>query len=542
MSGRRILPVSKRIILTLLVAALLGVILAVFPGCGVTNPVAQTTYGKIQGQVGPQGILAFKGIPYARPPVGELRWKPPQPPEPWSGTLMATQYGPVAPQTVDALEPSSGLEQSEDCLSLNVWTPGVDEKRRPVMVWIHGGGWRNGSSADESYEGWPTAKRGDVVVVSMNYRLGTLGFLYLGGVGGPQYAESGNLGILDQEAVLKWVRDNIAAFGGDPGNVTVFGESAGSMSVCTLMSMDSAKGLFRRAIGESGALNTIRSIGYASEVTNRFMAMAGVTDMTGLQSLTTEQIVKAQGDLMAGQFQADTLFGPLVDATALPEPPLHAIASGSAKDVDFLTGTNLDEVRLWAFYIPGLLEVPIQTAVQYMPMLSKSLGTYVERIAASYKSRRPTATDGDITMAVGTDVIFRVPAIRVAEVQSALQPKTYMYLFTWPTPVQGGIFGSCHSLELFFVLDRLHAGNSVAVLGNDPPQKLADMMQDSWIAFAKTGNPNNTSIPNWPAYNTRTRATMIFNVNPLVQNDPYGEDRLVWDGIPFDSVTPSPSF
>ena len=542
MSGRRILPVSKRIILTLLVAALLGVILAVFPGCGVTNPVAQTTYGRVQGQVGSEGILAFKGIPYARPPVGELRWKPPQPPAPWSGTLMATQYGPVAPQTVDALEPSSGLEQSEDCLSLNVWTPGVDEKRRPVMVWIHGGGWRNGSSADESYEGWPTAKRGDVVVVSMNYRLGTLGFLYLGGVGGPQYAESGNLGILDQEAVLKWVRDNIAAFGGDPGNVTVFGESAGSMSVCTLMSMDSAKGLFHRAIGESGALNTIRSIGYASEVTNRFMAMAGVTDMTGLQSLTTEQIVKAQGDLMAGQFQADTLFGPLVDATALPEPPLHAIASGSAKDVDFLTGTNLDEVRLWAFYIPGLLEVPIQTAVQYMPMLSKSLGTYVERIAASYKSRRPTATDGDITMAVGTDVIFRVPAIRVAEVQSALQPKTYMYLFTWPTPVQGGIFGSCHSLELFFVLDSLHAGNSAAVLGNDPPQKLADMMQDSWIAFAKTGNPNNTSIPNWPAYNTRTRATMIFNVNPLVQNDPYGEDRLVWDGIPFDSVTPSPSF
>ena len=542
MSGRRILPVSKRIILTLLVAALLGVILAVFPGCGVTNPVAQTTYGQVQGQVGPQGILAFKGIPYARPPVGELRWKPPQPPAPWSGTLMATQYGPVAPQTVDALEPSSGLEQSEDCLSLNVWTPGVDEKRRPVMVWIHGGGWRNGSSADESYEGWPTAKRGDVVVVSMNYRLGTLGFLYLGGVGGPQYAESGNLGILDQEAVLKWVRDNIAAFGGDPGNVTVFGESAGSMSVCTLMSMESAKGLFHRAIGESGALNTIRSIGYASEVTNRFMAMAGVTDMTGLQSLTTEQIVKAQGDLMAGQFQADTLFGPLVDGTALPEPPLHAIASGSAAGVDFLTGTNLDEVRLWAFYIPGLLEVPIQTAVQYMPMLSKSLGTYVERIAASYKSRRPTATDGDITMAVGTDVIFRVPAIRVAEVQSALQPKTYMYLFTWPTPVQGGIFGSCHSLELYFVLNSLHAGDSVAVLGNNPPQKLADMMQDSWIAFAKTGNPNNKSVPDWPAYNTQTRATMIFNVNPSVQNDPYGEDRRVWYAIPFDSVIPSPSF
>ena len=542
MSERRIPPVSKKIILALLVVALLGVILAVCPGCGVTNPVAQTKLGKVQGQAGSEGILVFKGIPYAKPPVGELRWKPPQPPEPWSDTLRATQYGPVAPQTVDALEPSSEVEQSEDCLSLNVWTPGIDDKRRPVMVWIHGGGWTNGSSADESYEGWPTSRRGDVVVVSMNYRLGALGFLYLGRVGDSQYAESGNLGILDQEAALKWVRDNIAAFGGDPGNVTVFGESAGSMSVCTLMSMTSTKGLFHRAIGESGALNTIRSADYASEVTERYMAKAGVTDMAGLRSLTTEQIIKAQGDLMAGQFQSDTLFGPVVDGSVLPEPPLHAIAKGSAAGVDFLTGTNLDEVRLWAFYIPGLLEISIQTAVQYMPMLSKSLGTYVDAIAASYKSRRPNATDGDITMAVGTDVIFRVPAIRVAEVQSALQPKTYMYLFTWPTPVQGGIFGSCHSLELFFVLDRLHAGDSVAVLGNDPPQKLADMMQDSWIAFAKTGNPDNTSIPNWPAYNTRTRATMIFNVNPLVQNDPYGEDRLVWDGIPFDSVTPSPSF
>ena len=542
MFERRNLPVSKKIILALLVAALLGAILAVFPGCGETNPVAQTKLGKVQGLVGPQGILSFEGIPYARPPVGELRWKPPQPPEPWSGTLMATEYGPVAPQTVDALEPSSQLEQSEDCLSLNVWTPGIDGKRRPVMVWIHGGGWINGSSADESYEGWPTSKRGDVVVVSMNYRLGALGFLYLGRVGGPQYAESGNLGILDQEAALKWVRDNVAAFGGDPGNVTTFGESAGSMSVCTLMSMQSARGLFHRAIGESGALNTIRSVGYASEVTNRFMSMAGVTDMAGLQSLTTEQIVKAQGDLMAAQFQADTLFGPVVDGTVLPEPPLHAIASGSAKDVDFLTGTNLDEVRLWAFYIPGLLEIPIQTAAQYVPMLSKSLGAYVDTIAASYKSRRPDATDGDITMAVGTDVMFRVPAIRVAEAQSAKQPKTYMYLFTWPTPVQGGIYGSCHSLELFFVLNNLHAGDSVAVLGNNPPQKLADMMQDSWIAFAKTGNPNNKSVPDWPAYNTQTRATMIFNVNPSVQNDPYGEDRRVWYAIPFDSVIPSPSF
>ena len=538
MPENRMLPVSKKLILILLIVALLGVVLAVCPGCG-RNLIAQTSSGKVKGQLGSDGILVFKGIPYARPPVGELRFKPPQPPKPWSDTFKAVMFGPVAPQTKNQIGSASTEEQSEDCLSLNVWTPGVDDKHRPVMVWIHGGGFTNGSGSDEWYEGSTFSERGNVVVVTLNYRLGALGFLYLAGVGGTDYAESGNLGMLDQVAALKWVRDNIAAFGGDPGNVTIFGESAGSMSVCTLMGMPRAKGLFRRAIAESGALNLANNVNYASGVTRQFMSDAGVTDMAGLLSLNTKQIIKAQSDLSDQEGGVGTPLGPVMDGSVLPEPPLHAIAKGSAANVDFLTGTNLDEVRFWLITVPLLAVAPIQTAADFMPMLSKALGAYTNAIAASYKARRPKATDGDITMAIMTDVMFRVPQIRVVEAQSAQQPKTWMYLFTWPSPVRDGILGACHALELPFVFNHLHAPNTVEFMGNDPPQKLADIMQDTWIAFAKTGDPNNKSVPNWPAYNTQTRATMLLNVKPSVENDPYSEDRQIWNGIPFDSVNPS---
>src|SRR5450830_255270 len=539
MSERRVLPMSKKVILALLIVALLGVVLAVCPGCGGKNLVAQTGLGKVKGQLGSCGTLVFRGIPYARPPVGEFRFKPPQPPKPWSDTFKAVMFGPVAPQTKNQIGSASTEEQSEDCLSLNVWTPGTDDKHRPVMVWIHGGGFTNGSGSDEWYEGSTFSERGDVVVVTLNYRLGALGFLYLGGVGGPEYAESGNLGMLDQVAALKWVRDNIAAFGGDPGNVTIFGESAGSMSVCTLMGMPRAKGLFRRAIAESGALNLVNNVNYASGITRQFMSYAGVTDMAGLLSLNTKQIIKAQSDLSEREGRVGTPLGPVIDGSVLPEPPLHAIAKRSAANVDFLTGTNLNEVRFWLITVPLLAAAPIQTAADLMPILSKALGAYTNAIAASYKARRPKATDGDVTMAIMTDVMFRVPQIRVVEAQSAKRPKTWMYLFTWPSPVQDGILGACHALELPFVFNHLHAPNTVEFMGNEPPQKLADIMQDTWIAFAKTGDPNHKGMPYWPAYNTETRATMILNVNPSVENDPYSEDRQIWNGIPFDSVTPS---
>jgi para-nitrobenzyl esterase len=537
MTANRIAKLLRKFVLIALVAALCSCALPALSGCGsaTSTTIGQ---GEIQGKAASNGMVAFKGIPYATPPVGELRYKPPLPPKRWMGTFEAFDYGKAAPQPADELEGISKSVQSEDCLTLNIWTPGVDDSRRPVMVWIHGGGWTSGSSRVPVYDGAALAKRGDVVVVTANYRLGPLGFLYLGGLGGQDYAQSGNLGLLDQTAALKWVGANISRFGGDPKKITIFGESAGSMSVCSLMGMPAAKGLFRRAIAESGALNTIRSTDYAYSVTQRFMQKAGVTDLAGLKALSWQQIVQAETALMKEEFQSSTLFGPVIDGSVLPQPPLHAIAAGSASGVDLMNGTNLDEVRAWTLQIPGLDTLSLKTVLPFFPMLQSVMVPSVDAVEASYKSRRPDATEGDITMAVGTDVLFRVPAIRVAEAQSAKQPGTWMYLFTWPSPVNKHL-GSCHSIELPFVFGNLSAPNVKKYIGDDPPQELADIMQDTWTAFARTGNPNNESVPSWKAYDDKTRATMILNVQPSSKNDPYSEDRQVWDGIPFDSVNPS---
>ena len=542
MRERKKPPLLRLPVAALMLAVLLLFVALVLPGCGGTDPVVETSYGKVEGVVGQRGVLAYKGIPYAKPPVGELRFKPPQPSEPWDGTLKALHFGPSAPQTTDDLSSSAERKQSEDCLYLNVWTPGENGKRRPVMVWIHGGGFTNGSGGEDWYEGSAFADRGDVVVVTINYRLGALGFLSLGGTGGQEYASSGNLGLLDQVASLEWVRDNIAAFGGDPDNVTIFGESAGGMSVCTLMGTPAAKGLFRRAIAESGAANLVRGAEYASGITGKFMAAAGVTDIDGLKSLSVEQIIETQGSFLSGEPPGGTPFGPTIDGSVLPEPPLHAIAKGSAAGVDLLIGTNLDEVRFWIIGTPVLTVAPLEYTLDYLPMLKEALGANVASIKASYSSRRPDATDGDITMAVTTDAMFRVPAVRVAEAQSANRPNTRMYIFTWPSPVRDGILGACHAIEIPFVFNALHVSRSVELLGPNPPQELADAIQDAWIAFARTGDPGGSrggGIPGWPAYDRQTRATMILNVSPVVENDPYGADRALWEGIPFDSVKPS---
>jgi para-nitrobenzyl esterase len=531
----------RRPIALFLLAAILGAMLLTLPGCEPSGPQSvftQTKLGKVQGVID-SGINVFRGIPFARPPVADLRFKPPQPVAAWNGTFHATQYGPVPIQPLDQYEGSSYFTQDEDCLNLNVWTPKADGGARPVMVFIPGGGWTNGAGSDYSYSMINFARRGGVVGVTINYRLGPLGFLYLGGIDGANYAESGNLGILDQVEALKWVRDNISAFGGDPGNVTVVGESAGSMSVSTLMGIPAGKGLFKRAIGESGALDTIRNVPYAAQVTQRFMKLAGVTDVAGLQKLTAEQIVRAENKLMAQEFQTDMLFGPVVDGVVLPEPPLHAIAKGSAKDIPLLTGTNLDEVRYWALYIPDLTSITLDIAASQVPFVKSALDNNVAAIDASYRSRRPNATDGDVTMAVGTDTLFRIPAIRMVEAQSAQQPKTWMYLFTWPSPVENGVLGSCHAIELPFVFDLFTAPFTDRFIGTDPPANLADIMQNTWISFAKTGDPNNGTLPNWTTYDGQTRSTMELNVQPHVVNDPYGADRRVWDGMPFDGVTPS---
>jgi para-nitrobenzyl esterase len=525
----------------LLASALCAVLALAGAGCG-TNLVATTNLGKVQGQSSSNGVLVFKGIPFAAPPVGNLRFMPPQPAKPWSGTRHALTFGKAEAQPPDALTGTPQQAQSENCLTLNVWTPGLDNTKRPVMVWIHGGGFTNGSGSDSIYDGANLSKRGDTVIVTINYRLGPFGFLYLGNIAGPQYAQSGNLGLLDQLAAIKWVRDNARAFGGDPGRITVFGESAGSISISALLGMPAARGLFNRAIAESGAANLAHSTQSAEAITARFMQIAGVSDIAGLRSLTTSQMVSAEAEMKKQKMQAELLFGPVVDGSALPQAPLDAIAGGSAAGVDLLIGTNLNEINLWTLTVPSVARFPLSVVSTYMPVVQSAISltslATPEAVAASYKSRRPAATDGEVSLAVITDSMFRVPAIRIAEARSPKQSKTWMYLFTWPSPVLPRL-GACHAIELPFVFGNLKAARISALIGGNPPQSLVDTMQSAWLAFARNGNPSASGVPEWQAYDTGSKATMILNTTSKQQDNPYGADTDVWNGVPFNSVKPS---
>lgn len=520
-----------------------------FVGCGSGEathqpPVttAETSLGVANGALTEEGVVEFLGLPYAEPPVGELRFKPPVPITAWDTPLDASAFGPACPQP---LEPGQVLyqNQSEDCLTLNVWTPSADGQKRPVMVWVHGGGWIYEGTEDPLYRGAHLAARGDVVVVSMEYRLGVFGFSHFESIPG-----SGNAGLLDQKLALEWVRDHVEAFGGDPDDVTLFGESAGGMSVTALMAMPDAEGLFHKAIAESGAGSTAREAEYASAVADALLAAAGVVEPAELYDLSTAELLDAQSLLIESAFLSDLLFGTVVDGDVIPEPPIEAIAKGSAQDIPLLTGTTKDETRLWILYVDLLENIPLDAVLALVPSAGRAIpqGKTSEDVATLYESNRPGAEPGVITHAVGTDIFFRLPALRLLEAQVAHQPtSTFSYRFDWapPVPAAPGVdFGSPHGAELAFVLG---SQGWPEVYGDQPvPRLLAEQMMDAWLAFAKTGNPNHPNMPTWPAYDATARSTMIFDgteasVLSRVMSDPASDERTFWDGVPFDGITPA---
>jgi len=506
---------------------------------------AETELGVANGMMTTEGVVAFLGLPFAEPPVDDLRFKPPVAISSWDSPLDASEFGPACPQPVDAGTGTLYGDQSEDCLTLNVWTPSADDAKRPVMVWVHGGGWIYEGTEDPLYSGAHLAARGDVVVVSMEYRLGVFGFSHFDGIPG-----SGNAGLLDQKLAFEWVRDHIEAFGGDPSNVTLFGESAGGMSATALMAMPSAKGLFHKAIAQSGAGSTARSVEYATAVSDKLMVAAGVSDVNGLLALSMEELRAAQDLVVDDAFISDSLFGSVVDGEIFPKGPIQAIADGSAADVPLLTGTTLNETRLWILYVPILADISFDAIVALLPYGERAIpeGKTAEDVIDLYESNRPGAEPGVITHAAGTDIFFRIPAIRLAEAQLAHQPNnTFLYRFHWPAPapvVPDEDLGSPHATELGFMFG---SGNEpwLDIYGPDPlPKALTEQMMDAWLAFAKTGNPNHSEMPNWPAYDASTRATMTFDtagetLKSEVVNDPDGSERVFWDGVHFDGVTPT---
>lgn len=489
-----------------------------------TAALVQTAGGKVEGLKRP-GHLAFYGIPYAAAPTGERRFRPPAPAPSWTGVRQATQIGFAAPQTPHfVIGFAASGPQDEDCLNLNVFTPAADGAKRPVMVWIHGGGFTHGAGYEALYDGGRLATRGEVVVVSLNYRLGALGFLSI-----PEARIGANQGLLDQVAALRWVKDNIAAFGGDPDEVTIFGESAGSASVGCLVAMPAARGLFKRAIYQSGAGRPMGPEA-AAKVADTLLHRLGLdrSRASELFQLPTDAILEAQAKsgLLPGQG-----FAPVRDPETLPENPLEVAARGEASGVAVLIGSNRDEMKLFNAAMPRepLDDAGLGAAVARM--LPKASADHVASLIETYRASRSAKglpTEGlDLLDAIQSDLTFTTPSMRLAAAQSAHQPKTFMYLFTHASPARRGKLGASHALEMPFVFGTLDLPTQRKFAGEGPEvERLSAEMMDAWIAFARTGDPNHPGLPAWPPYDGERRATMIFDsAASRVENDPFGEER-----------------
>ena len=492
---------------------------------------AMTTAGVIEGRS--EGELeVFRGIPYAEPPVQQLRFRPPVAKTPWKGTLDCSEYGAYAPQNVGEVQ--SGIwalsgKASEDCLTVNVWTPGLDDARRPVMVWIHGGAFVAGASSRGVTEGAALARNGDVVVVSLHYRLGALGWLLLDEVGGPDYAASGNHGLLDQIAALEWVRDNAAAFGGDPDNVTVFGESAGSVSVAVLLTAPRAEGLFAKAICESGGASLIRRTERSRELTQAFLEIAGVRDIEALRALPAEEIVRCQSLLRPRG--AEQLFAPTIDEVVVPDNPMQRICDGVGAQIPLLIGSNLDEYRYWYMTDPHL---PTLGTKHLKRRLREVTGADPDPLIAAYKRSRPELDDNQIAVTLIGDIAFRMPSIRMAEAREVHGAATWMYLFTRQSPVDGGRLGAAHAMEIPFVFGNVDVPNVPKLIGDGQDRyALSQSMQNAWLAFPRYGQPGHDGLPAWPAWNSEERPTLIFDDACELALDPLREERLAWGQAAF---------
>ncbi len=495
----------------------------------MSGPVVVTSNGAVEG-TSMQGYERYLGIPYAAPPVGELRFRAPQPPARHEGVLSATALPPHAPQPVSVLEqvlseggPMTISEAS--CLALNVWTPRADATRRPVMVWIHGGAFVWGSSGSPIYDGARLVVDHDVVVVSLNYRLGATGFTFCEPAGEP-FVGSGSAGVLDAVAALRWVAENAEAFGGDPGNVTIFGESAGAMSVGTLLALPDARGLFHKAILQSGAASSVLGRDEATARFTELCELAGAADVEALQALPIERLLEAQEQLSERHLGSGLAFCPVVDGVVLDRPPLEAVAAGGAAAVPLLIGTNRDEWRLFSMFDPtfqGLEESTLHDAVAQRFTGDPAMAV------ATYRKRPGTEAATRVLECVLTDATFRVPAVRLAEAQLAAGGAAHMYLFSWGSSAGDGGLGSCHGLELPFVFGTLDTQSGTALAGAAAPRPLAAAIGATWAAFARHGDPSGGALGPWPRYDLETRPTMVIDDDPRVELDPLGEERAMWE-------------
>ena len=505
--------------------------------------IALTTTGKVEGYES-KGLKVFLGVPYAAPPVGSRRWLPPESVRPWVGVRQTKSFVAIAPQ-VTALNPESPLLTgfnlnprlgvqpglNEDCLYLNIWTPGPEKGRRPVMVWIHGGGFMTGSGSSPFYDGGPLAGRGDVVVVTINYRLNVFGFLRLKDITQGRIPSTGNEGILDQVAALKWVRDNIETFGGDPSNVTIFGQSAGGSSVCGLLSMPGAKGLFHKAICQSGSAHFPQQRNEANNYSEYFLRQLGVkgNDSSALIALPMERVLGAYEESLTLR---KSVRGPMpvVDGEVFLAPPIERIKEGSADGIPLMAGMTTEEMRILQVNDPMIKDLVeghmFGRFRKLMPDwdMTATVEAYRKLLVRRGLPTMPT----ELYMAIISARSFFIPTTRMLEVHRRRHNPAYCYLFTWQSHSSGMTLGACHLMELGFLFGTYQTD----FFGS---RRLADAlsrrMQDAWATFARTGNPSCEEVGEWPVYGKR-RETMIFGEERRTENAPLEEERLIWDSTP----------
>ncbi|HET9947810.1 MAG TPA: carboxylesterase/lipase family protein [Longimicrobiales bacterium] len=491
--------------------------------------ILETAFGRVRGVV-EEGVHVFKGIPYGADTSGEHRWMPPRDPEPWTGVRDALEYGPSAAQ--------GNGSGSEDCLVMNVFTPALEDGgRRPVMLWLHGGGFNSLSSSSTLYDGVNLCNRGDVVVCSINHRLNVFGYLHLGDVAGERYADSGNAGMLDIVHALRWIRTHAERIGANPANVTIFGESGGGRKVTTLLAMPPAAGLFHHAIIQSGpgirlqprdrstemALALLRELGLSRGQVARLHELP-MRDLLRAYQAVEERLDDAARE--KGVFEQHG-FVPTVGVPSLPDYAFDPVAPEISAEVPILIGSNQHEL---AYHLRGDPEIMERTLTEQglRERVRIVAGEETDRVLETYRRVYGDLHPAVLWILIGSDRTYRFDSIQLAQRKAAQgRAPVWMYLFAWETPVNGGRMLAHHALEIAFAFDNVMKAPGMSG-GGPRAVALADKMSDAWIAFARAGDPNVPKLPRWNAYAPPERATMVFDDRCAVVNDPHREIRELW--------------